>query len=70
MGENDAAVRAWFMAVLEKSVKDARNSPPPNRGTDAMGFRAGHYAGVIRELSETVPGVREWLLEHMPKGES
>lgn len=62
MCENDAAVDAWMRALNTRS-KTAMGS---SDAVVQMGWRAGQMAGVIRELAATVPGVREWLLEHMP----
>lgn len=58
MCENDSVVDAWFRALFKHAEQV--------HITQRMQFRSGHMTGVIRELAATVPGVREWLLAHVP----
>lgn len=62
MCENDPIVDAWFKALEAEGMKRF----DPNTGAGSNYIR-GHMRGVIRELAATVPGVREWLVENMPK---
>jgi hypothetical protein len=68
MCENDAAVDAWFAALNARaSAIIADKSMSVDDATfRAISYKSGHLSGVIRELAATVPGVREWLIEHMP----
>lgn len=62
MCENDAAVDIWVATLTARGNLFALAG-----GDDSTKFQIGHLRGVIRELAATVPGVREWLIEHMPE---
>ena len=61
MCENDAAMDAWFEALNNLALQNRLHTTEAQRQ-----YRMGYTTGVIRELAATVPGVREWLIEHMP----
>jgi hypothetical protein len=63
MCENDIAVDAWINGMVRKSMNDTK-SP-----SEYAPHQIGALRGTIRELAATVPGVREWLIANMPKGE-
>lgn len=64
MCENDAAVDMWIATLAARGNLQALAG-----GIDSAKYQIGHTRGVIRELAATVPGVREWLIEHPPTGE-
>lgn len=68
MCENDAAVDAWFRKLNDRAwhVADGQSARGPGHEIYRAKHEQGHMRGVIRELAATVPGVREWLIEHMP----
>lgn len=66
MCENDQAVDAWFESLLKTSFIKYPTDFQPKTTIERQHWRMGHMGGVIRELAATVPGVREWLIEHMP----
>lgn len=68
MCENDAAVDAWFLSVNAQH-NIARALDDIEARVEFLAKKSGCYAGVIRELAATVPGVREWLVGNMPKGD-
>lgn len=66
MCENDAAVDAWVTAVRDYVWDKVARGEPTADPVELGKLNVGLLIGVIRELAATVPGVREWLIEHMP----
>lgn len=67
MCENDAAIDAYINTIDDVARDKYSEYEIEDRVRQMVGWKLGHYRGVIRELAATVPGVREWLIEHMPE---